>query len=176
MKKVIFMLVVSLPFFMKAQDIAVKRQIGIDATILGVGAFIEQPISTNILAEISAGVGSSVIKNLGSIKYVIDDFRPYTRIQLKRFYNRDNRVSKNKNILFNTGNYIGFQNKLYYGIKADEGTHTFMINELHWGVQTELYNKLLLNFHIGLGYASTKYSLYSSFLPTIGLKIKYVIF
>ncbi|CEN39756.1 hypothetical protein [Capnocytophaga cynodegmi] len=176
MKKIIFMLVVSLPFFVKAQDIAVKRQIGIDATILGVGAFFEQPLSTNILAEVSAGVGSSVLKTSGSINYVSNDFRPYTRIELKRFYNRDNRVSKNKNILFNKGNYIGFQNKLYYGIKADEGTHTVMINELHWGVQAELHNRLLLNFHIGLGYASTKYSLYSSFLPTIGLKIKYVIF
>ena len=175
MKKIIFVLLISLPFLVKAQDIAMKRQIGADATILGIGAFIEQPLSTKILAEVSAGIGSSVTKSDGSTSYLYDAFRPYTRIGLKRFYNRDNRVRKNKDISFNKGNYIGLQNKLYYGIKSSEETHAVMINELHWGVQAELESRLLLNFHIGVGYVSTKNSLYSGVLPTFGLKIKYVI-
>lgn len=177
MKKIILIFLVSFPFFAKAQqDIALERQIGVDATFLGAGVFIEQPLSTNILAEISAGVGSSVSRTLGNISYTYNDFRPYTRIELKRFYNRDNRVRKNKNVLFNKGNYIGIQNKLYYGVKADEETQAVMINELHWGIQAELESRLLLNFHIGLGYATTKDSSHSGLLPAIGFKIKYVIF
>ncbi len=165
-----------IPFIGQAQDISLGRQIGFDASFLSAGVFYQQPLSETILAELSAGVGSSVTKSTGSFGYIYDDFRPYTRIELKRFYNRDNRMRKNKDISFNKGNYIGFQNKMFYGIKQAEEEHIVMINELHWGVEAELESRLLLNFHIGLGYATTKYRPYSNLIPTIGLKIKYVLF
>lgn len=176
MKRIVYLLAMCVPFISKAQDISLDRQIGIDVSFLSIGAFYEQPISKNILAEISAGIGSSATKSTGSFGYIYNDFHPYTRIELKRFYNRDNRIRKNKNISFNKGNYIGFQNKIFYGIETSEEDHIVMINELHWGVQAELEKRLLLNFHVGLGYATTKYRSYSGLVPTIGLKIKYALF
>ncbi len=77
-----------IPFIGQAQDISLGRQIGLDASFLSAGVFYQQPLSETILAELSAGVGSSVTKSTGSFGYIYDDFRPYTRIELKRFYNR----------------------------------------------------------------------------------------
>ncbi|MDO4881174.1 MAG: hypothetical protein Q3983_07830 [Capnocytophaga sp.] len=51
-----------------------------------------------------------------------------------------------------------------------------MINEIHWGVQTVLEKRLLLNFQLGVGFVNSKYKEYYGFIPTIGLKLKYVIF
>ncbi|MDO4881175.1 MAG: hypothetical protein Q3983_07835 [Capnocytophaga sp.] len=100
-----------MPFFGQSQETPLSRQIGADATLFGIGAFYEQPIFNNFLAEISAGIGSITERTDWRINYAYFDFAPYTRVAIKRFYNRDNRVRKGKSIHFNHGNYIGIQNK-----------------------------------------------------------------
>ena len=63
-----------------------------------------------------------IAKGWGSI--AIDDghIKPYTRIGIKYYYNRDNRVRKGKEINNNRENFVGFQNKVMYGVVTDDST------------------------------------------------------
>ena len=99
--------------------------------------------------------------------------KPYTRIGIKYYYNRDNRVRKGKEINNNRGNFLGLQNKVMYGVVTDDST--VLLNEIHWGVQTEIARNLLLTFQIGGAHYYTK-AKNNYFSPLLDLKIKYIIF
>lgn len=155
------------------QSTELEKQLAIEASIVSIGLSYELPISEKILTEFSAGFGSAAYKHLGwDLGIYLANYTPYSKIAIKRYYNRDNRIAKGKEINDNRGNFIGFQNKIMYG-NDTEGA-VLMINELHWGVQTEIAKNLLLTFHIGLGHFHTRDTENRDIAPTLGLKIKYV--
>lgn len=173
MKKYTFLILLLLfSFFGYSQDIALKRQFSVDAAFVGLGITYEQPLSENILVEGSAGIGSSVYVGASSINIQFLEFSPYTRLEFRRFYNRDNRLRKGKEINDNRGSFIGIQNKIMYN--ANSGR--VMFNEIHWGVQTEIAKKMLLTFHIGLGHGMNLQTKDYIFFPTLGLRAKYILF
>ena len=141
------------------EDTSLIKQFGLEANLVspGVGASYELPL----------------LKGWGSV--AIDDsrFKPYTRIAVKYYYNRDKRARKGKEINNNRGNFIGIQNKLMYGDITTETT--FALNEIYWGVQTEIAKNMLLTFHIGGAhyYRKDKEHFYS---PLIDLRVKYILF
>ncbi|GET46422.1 hypothetical protein [Capnocytophaga felis] len=182
MKKIFYTIIFCLPFLGHSQSTELKKQFGIEASILSLGASYELPVSTNILAEFSAGMGAANIKDYGlSMGVNFGEYTPYTKIGLRRYYNRDNRVRKGKDISYNRGNFVGIQNKILYG--NDALNAVTMINELHWGIQTEIAKNLLFSFHVGLGHYYRKSDVrtdsnnyYSPIAPTLGLKIEYILF
>lgn len=171
MKKKFFILAGFFSIFGFSQKTPLQKQLGIEATFTGVAVSYELPLSNNILTDISAGVANGTVTGNSSFTYsYFDFFKPFTRVEVKRYYNRDNRVQKGKDINNNRGNFIGIQNKIYYGGVT---TETMMINEIHWGTQTELAKKLLFTFQIGAGHYMN-YDKDYMFFPTMGLKVKYV--
>jgi hypothetical protein len=152
-----------------------QKQFGVEANLVapGFGVSYELPISRRFLTDIYGGFGMPIAKGWGSI--AIDDghIKPYTRIGIKYYYNRDNRVRKGKEINNNRGNFLGLQNKVMYGVVTDDST--VLLNEIHWGVQTEIARNLLLTFQIGGAHYYTK-AKNNYFSPLLDLKIKYIIF
>lgn len=120
------------------EDTSLIKQFGLEANLVspGVGASYELPLSKRFLSDFTAGLATPLLKGWGSV--AIDDsrFKPYTRISVKYYYNRDKRARKGKEINNNRGNFIGIQNKLMYGDITTETT--FALNEIYWGVQTEI--------------------------------------
>ena len=82
-------------------------------------------------------------------------------------------MRKGKEINNNRGNFLGLQNKVMYGVVTDDST--VLLNEIHWGVQTEIARNLLLTFQIGGAHYYTK-AKNNYFSPLLDLKIKYIIF
>ncbi|ATA67363.1 hypothetical protein [Capnocytophaga cynodegmi] len=170
-----------LPFFTYAQS-DLQRQFSLEASIISLGIAYEQPLLKNTEAELSAGIIDFFKSEMGySINSLTEKFSPYTKVALRHYYNRNHRERKGKDNSFNKGNFIAFQNKILYGATRDNDIR--MINEVHWGVQTQLIKKLLFTFHIGIGHYYRKSyikqesnSKYWLFAPTLGLKLKYVLF
>lgn len=175
MKKIIlFLMFLGITTFSYAQeDISLKKQFGIEANLIGGGVSYELPLSQKFLADFSGGFGLPIAKGWGSVAIDNSRIKPYTRIEIKRYYNRDNRLQKGKEINDNRGNFIGIRNKMMYGVVTDDST--VALNELFWGVQTELAPKLLFTFQIGGAHYYTK-DKHNYFSPLLDLKIKYILF
>lgn len=170
-----------LPFFADAQS-DLQRQFSLEASIMSLGIAYEQPILKHTEAEFSAGVTDFFRSEMGySINTLAEKFSPYTKVAFRHYYNRNRRERKGRDNSFNKGSFIAFQNKMLYG--ATDAQDVRMINEIHWGVQTPLVKKLLFTFHIGIGHYYRKSYIkqesngkYRPLAPTIGLKLKYVLF
>lgn len=174
MKRIIFIFLVSISFVAHSQT-ELQRQTSLEAGIFSLGVNHQQPLSRTIMADISAGYGSSTYSYYsGSLSFAYFDFSPFTRVELKHIYNRQKRLNKGKDISFNRGNFIGLQNKMIF---IDKKNLT-MINEFHWGVQTELAKKLLMNFHLGIGHYNNVKDSYDkgTFFPSIGFYFRYILF
>ena len=158
-------------------DNALEKQFGIEANLIGpgIGASYELPLSRRFLADLYGGLGTPILKGWGAIAIDDSHFKPYTRVAVKYYYNRDRRVRKGKEINNNRGNFLGIQNKMMYALGDYSPYSTFALNEIYWGVQTEAAKKLLLTFHIGFAhYYTTGQEHYYS--PLIDLKLKYILF
>ena len=177
MKRLVLLFILSCigAFIYAQEDTSLIKQFGLEANLVspGVGASYELPLSKRFLSDFTAGLATPLLKGWGSV--AIDDsrFKPYTRIAVKYYYNRDKRARKGKEINNNRGNFIGIQNKLMYGDITTETT--FALNEIYWGVQTEIAKNMLLTFHIGGAhyYRKDKEHFYS---PLIDLRVKYILF
>lgn len=145
----------------------------------GVEFSYELPLSNSFMWEnsIGAGMGSSASNN-SSAQYTLDLARPtpYFKSELKYVYNRNKRISKNKSVINNSGNYIGLQTKYSVGNTRYINLNETVLTELHWGIQRSLGKKFLFNFHIGIGalhdfrYNATAVS------PTLGINFGYLLF
>ncbi|MDO5608990.1 MAG: hypothetical protein Q4G08_11105 [Capnocytophaga sp.] len=126
--------------------------------------------------EVGGGMGPVAKITENEVEMNLVKFAPYTRAGLKYFYNLQKRIEKGKSIKHNHGNFVGFQNKFFYG--SANPTGTTMLNEVHWGVQTELSGKFLFTFHVGVGHfynIEEKYRV-GRVTPTIGVRFKYILF
>ena len=157
-------------------DNALQKQFGIEANLIGpgIGASYELPLSRRFLADLYGGFSTPILKGSSGMVIYLGEFKPYTRVAVKYYYNRDRRVRKGKEINNNRGNFLGIQNKTMYALR-DSDYYTLALNEIYWGVQTEAAKKLLLTFHIGFAhhYTTGKQHYFS---PLIDLKLKYILF
>lgn len=178
MKKIFLLLVFSfVGISIYAQsDISLQKQFGVKANLVapGFGAFYELPVSQKVLSDFTLGFGMPILKAWGSVE--IDDSRikPYTRIGVRYYYNRAKRLRKGKEIEYNRGNFLGIQNKIMYGPISNDLT-TIFLNEVYWGVQTEIAKNLVLVFHIGGAHYYTRYKEHY-YSPLLDFKIKYILF
>lgn len=155
------------------QESALQKQFGFEVNLVspGFGVSYELPISKRFLLDFAGGFGMPMHKREGSLVINSGEINPYTRFELKYYYNRDRRLRKGKEINNNRGNFIGAQSKLMFGLTHDDAT--IALNEIHWGVQTEIAKKLLLTFQIGAAhyYTRDRYHFYSLLLD---FKVKYI--
>lgn len=156
-------------------DVALKKQFGFEVNVVspGFGVSYEYPLSKNWLLDLSGGLAMPIIKGWGSFNIDDSSINPYTDLELKYYYNRAKRLRKGKEISFNRGNFFGVQSKAMYGLQS--AYSTVLMNEIHWGVQTELAKKLLLTFQIGGAHYYTKAQEHY-FSPILDFKFKYILF
>lgn len=181
MRKTFLLIATFLGFSVLAQNLekhpALDKQFGLEISLFGVGASYELPLSHNILTEISAGFSASNYNHNDlfghHFKFAFDEQSPFAKVHFRRYYNRDNRFRKGKEINNNRGNYIGIDSKYFF--TASEKTKSRLVNSLHWGIQTELANNLLFSFDFGLGHWYNGANEHS-FFPIMGLKMKYILF
>ncbi|HTO35729.1 MAG TPA: hypothetical protein VLZ72_05795 [Flavobacterium sp.] len=125
--------------------------------LLSPGVEIEFPISEKSTISANPGIGIQGTylhlddTNSGITYYIA----PFLDLSYKKLYNREKRVSKNKDISYNSGNYWGV--RLLTNFKEIESKNVSRKDDINfafgptWGVQ-RTYGKLHLLFDIGSVY------------------------
>lgn len=144
----------------------------------GLEASYELPVSKRFVWENSLGIGMGANVNGGGAEFHFDFARPvpFLKSELKYIYNIEKRVSKGKNVLNNSGNYVGLQTKYSFGNSGTYALNRSSLTEIHWGIQRSLGGDFVFDFHVGLGYLSDYETEDDAISPTLGLRFGYRLF
>ena len=177
---VLFFGSLSISFSQKKSENNLNNYLKINNYFTGLEFSYEIPLNDKFLFEAGAGIGAgSYIKE---IPFVGESFGikfkslPVLRLRgkLKYIYNREKRLNKQKNINFNSGNYIALEGTLS-SEKKDLYNNVLMTNFV-WGLQRNIGGKWLFNINGGFGYAKDFNSNLDRFYPSISLEFSYVLF
>ncbi len=125
--------------------------------ILSPGIEYEMPISEKATIAANAGVGIQGTylhldyKNSGTTYYIA----PFIDLSYKKLYNREARLSKGKNLDYNSGNYWGM--RLLSNFKEMKAHNVLRKDDINfafgptWGIQ-RAYGKMHLLFDVGSVY------------------------
>ncbi len=162
MRNIILLLFISLSLSVVAQDGDVGLQKVLRLNIISPGVEFEIPISKKSTVSVNGGVGfSGIYKNLGQYDYlgyngsIMFFIPPFLDVEYKKFYNREKRASKGKNLEYNSGNYwgvrmlINFKELYSYNVYRYANTD-FAVGPV-WGIQ-RAYGKFHLQFDAGMIY------------------------
>jgi hypothetical protein len=138
---------------LNAQEVAKVNNNLLKINILTPGLTFEKRIDNNKTLCLDANIGLvyTFSSNLGNriLK------TPFTRLQFRNYYNFEKRVTKGKNTLNNSGNYIGLTTSYYFKNINDD----YFINNYDgfslgaaWGLQRTYKNGLNINLNTGIGY------------------------
>lgn len=166
-------------------DSTLSSLITLDLGGQGIGLSYVPRLSNKITADISAGVGGGYDIGEGflEINYAYPAF--YFSLTPKYFYNRQKRLDKGKEMLLNSGNYVGLRLKYVtassktvdvYGNSALVVYRNSILGNLHWGIQRALGQRWLFNFHVGAGYAQDIDYNFGTIYPALDFKFSYVFF
>ncbi|HBI40630.1 MAG TPA: hypothetical protein DDY16_06745, partial [Tenacibaculum sp.] len=164
------------------------NQFKVSYNIVSLEFAYEHPLNKKLTLEgaVGLGAGNYIEKNIFNENRIGSSlsFQSFPSIRLrsklKYIYNREKRFNKNKNIDYNSGNYIGIQST--FTSKQNNVTditnvaNNVLLTEIHWGMQRSLGGKWLFNVNGGFGYANDFISKLGKFYPSIGLEFSYVIF
>jgi hypothetical protein len=145
----------------------------------GIGIGIERKLATRLLADIGAGIGARYVLTPGNLKYRLSIHEPgaYASITTRWYYNGTKNKIEDGQSTGNAGNYIGARIKYVHDLSKIQDYGSVMLFNIHWGIQRRLANRILINAHIGPGYAIPTHSdTYSgnAFYPSIDLKLSYL--
>ena len=153
--------------------------------INGLDFSVEIPIAENIIIEPAIGFGPSydfsdmdaLTKKLGW-NWTLLEPSGHASMYGKFFYNRDKRISKNRSMLFNSGNFIGVKVKYVSKPLTNEEYHgktNTLLANLNWGGQRNIGSHWNYSYSVGLGYGRNLDFAYGMFYPAIDLKVAYIL-
>ena len=147
-------------------------------SVFGAGVGYELPLSKVLSLDTGLGfsTGAQVVKE--QLKFQKSLLNPafYLKTELKYYYNRYVRIAKKLPTRNGEGSYFAFQNKFLSQrlFDAKANLSNVMMYEVHWGIQRNLYENFLFNFHVGIGRAHDFTTRGSSNYTALGLKVTYV--
>ncbi len=149
----------------------------VDFGLQGIGFTYEPRVSNKVAIDLSAGAGGGYDIAEGYLNYKVELLKPafYLSLTPKYFYNRNSRSLKGKNLLLNSGNFIGL--RLKYVTPTDRQvdlTRNSVLTNIHWGIQRAIGNNCTFNSHIGIGYAQDIDYNFGTIYPAIDFKFSYI--
>ncbi len=157
MKKLLVLLLTFISITSFGQEKTLELQKVFRINILSPGVEFELPISrkSTIAANPGIGIQGSYLHldytNSGVTYYIA----PFLDLSYKKFYNRDKRLSKDKNLNYNSGNYWGI--RLLTNFKELKAHNVLRKDDINfafgptWGLQ-RAYGKMHLLFDVGSVY------------------------
>lgn len=146
--------------------------------VFGVGVAYELPVAKGFTLDSGMGFSGGAQISKDKITFQKSFFAPtfYLKSELKYYYNRYVRVAKKLPTRNGEGSYFAFQNKFLTQRLFDSKSRlsNVLLYEVHWGIQRNVYDNFLFNFHIGLGRAHDFTTRGSANYTSIGLKVSYL--
>lgn len=147
--------------------------------VFGVGIAYELPVAKGFTLDSGIGFSSGAQIINDKINFQKSLFEPafYLKSELKYYYNRYVRVAKKLSTRNGEGSYFAFQNKFVSQRLFDSKTRlsNVILYEVHWGIQRNLYENFLFNFHVGLGRSNDFTTGGSTFYTSLGVKVSYLL-
>ena len=146
--------------------------------VFGVGVGYELPVAKGFTLDSGIGFSSGAQIINDKINFQKSLFEPafYLKSELKYYYNRYVRVAKKLSTRNGEGSYFAFQNKFLTQRLFDSKSRlsNVLLYEVHWGIQRNLYENFLFNFHVGLGRSNDFTTGGSTFYTSLGVKVSYL--
>lgn len=154
MKKQLYLLFIFISLISLGQETTNELQNIFRANVLSPGLEMEVPLSNNSTFAANTGIG--IQGSYNDLSYTGTGFiyfiAPFVDLSYKKFYNRDKRLTKGKNISSNSGNYWGA--KLLTNLKEVESHNMIRKDDIDfavgptWGIQ-RAYGNFHYLFDIG---------------------------
>jgi len=153
---------------------AVTNLMKLDIGLQGVGFSYEPKISSKLTTDLCIGAGGGYLIDKNSFDYNLLQPAAYFSLTPKYFYNIQKRINEGKNTKFNSGNYLGLRIKYItpFSGNSDKARNSVLTN-VHWGIQRAIGGNWLLNFQLGVGYA-TDLKHGGTVYPSLDIKFAYV--
>ncbi len=156
-KHVLFVIILLVGFELSAQD-QKKSTLNsfpkIELGIRGLDIAYEHVLSPVLLVEPYMSFGKEYQIGITSQRgFVFDLGDDYLTLgsHLKLYYSLNKRLSKEKNMAHNAGNFLGAKMEYIYLFLDDEDGDNFINTSLYWGIQRPLRDQYLWGFYLGLG-------------------------
>lgn len=165
------------------QSLQVVPKVGLG--INGLDFSIEIPVGEKITIEPAVGLGPSYdFRDMDALTKKVGyhwawlEPSVHSSVYGKFFYNRDKLMSKDKSLLFNSGNFIGVKVKYVsepYTSDENHEQYNTLIANLNWGGQHNIGSHWNYSYSVGLGYGHNLVFSYGTFYPAFDIKVAYVL-
>ena len=123
-------------------------------------------------------IGTGLLVNGGSGRSTDWSLFPFFEIQYRHYYNFLKRKGRNRNISFNSGNYIGITSNIQSG-KSLIGSAEYFESHFTtfgpvWGLQRNYNGGFNVNFNLGVGYQLNDKSS-GIFVPILDISLGWVL-
>jgi len=146
----------------------------IDVGPQGVGVSYEPKISNKLTGDLCMGIGGGYSIDESDFNYELLQPALYFSVTPKYFYNIQKRINNGKNTQLNSANYFGLRVKYVTPVsKNNDKIRNTVLTNIHWGIQRNVGGNWLLNFHLGVGYASD-FKFGGIIYPSVEIKFAYI--
>ena len=169
-------------------DAMLQKLTKFDVGPQGLGIGLERKLTNKVIVDISAGLGGNYLLTPGRLKYRFSryDFGTYVSVTSRWYYNGTRKRKDESEYTGNSGNYLGARVKYVHDLTKVKDYGSVMLFNIHYGIQRMLADRVLINGHIGPGYAITTHSRTEpllvpngyygkAFYPSLDIKLSYIL-
>lgn len=134
-------------------------------------------IGNKLFLNLESGIGAGYNVNDNAAAFVFNFSKPtlYVKSGFSYLYNKEKRISNDKTIANNSGNFISLQLKYSFGNDNDIDLNKSLLSEINWGIQRSLGSNFYFRTHVGFGYLHDFDYKDGNFTPTLGIKFGYIL-
>ena len=154
----------------------------------GLGIGLERKLANKVVVDISAGLGGNYLLTPGHLKYRFSmyHFGTYVSVTSRWYYNGTRKRKDENEYTGNSGNYLGARVKYVHDLTKIKDYGSVMLFNIHYGIQRMLADRVLINGHVGPGYAITTHNRTEpllvpngyygeAFYPSLDIKLSYIL-
>ncbi|MCC9041139.1 hypothetical protein LNQ81_00095 [Myroides sp. M-43] len=176
MRSCVLVMIVLLSFSSMAQKKdEYKSKFFAQTTFMSVEAGRDFLVGDNFFVQTGIGLGAGYDVGNNSMSMALNFSKPipYLKASADWYYNKNNRIDKNRTLANNSGNYLGIQTKYSFGDNDEYNSYLnkVLVSEAHWGIKRSFGGVMYYKVQLGVAHYKDYDTTYTEVYPSIGLFI-----